>query len=188
MTYYENEDLLEVTNEEEVKTLAESILPIKQKEELAYGISLIINSIYGFRRKGKERSTFPEYGFQTWWLTQESRVQRHTGDLVQKQGAKYIMRPEFLLNFFSLSPSVRDIRDSYKSIFPSVMGLQMGNRLPDKLFHKVLEQVEQWKEQEGGIVAAKIKALCDKLKSEHIDEDVNEAVIDRLIRETYSLE
>lgn len=184
MTYYENEELLEVTNEEDVRTLAEDILPIKNKEQLAYGVSLIINSIYGFRRKGKERSTFPEYGFQTWWLTQESRVQKHTEALVAKHGSKYIMRPEFLLNFFSLSPSVRDIRESYKSIFPSVMGLQMGNRLPDKLFHKVLEQVEQWKEQEEGIVAAKTKALCDKLKSEHFDEDVNEAVIDRLIRET----
>ncbi len=186
MSYYENEDLLEVTNADDVETLAQSILPIKSNEQLAYGVSLIINSIYGFRRKGKEVATYPEYGFQTWWLTQESRVQKHTDSLVKKHGTKYIMRPEFLLNFFSLAPSVRDIKDSYKSIFPSVMGLQMGNRLPDKLFHKVLEQVDHWKDQEEGIVAAKIRTLCDKLKAEHFDEDANEAVIDRIIREVDS--
>ncbi|WP_367971214.1 hypothetical protein RJD38_08550 [Vibrio scophthalmi] len=183
MQFYSNDDLKGITNDDDVAELAQQILPIKRNLQLAEGVALIIKAIYGYRNKNKEISTYPEYGYQTWWLTQESRVQRFTVELVKKNAAKYIMRPEFLLNFFSLAPSVRDIRESYKSIFPSVMGIQMGNRLPDKLFHKVLEQVDLWKEQEDGRVAAKTRMLCDKLKAEHFDEDVNEASIDKFIRE-----
>jgi DNA-binding HxlR family transcriptional regulator len=184
MEYISSEELQEKTSPKDVETLSNEIIDLKKSNKpLADAVSLTINSVYGQRRANKEYSTFPEYGYQTWWLTQESRVQKHTSEIVKKNGAKFIMRPEFLLNFFSLSPSVRDIRESYKTIFPSVMGIQMGNRLPDELFHKVLEQVDIWKEQEDGRVAAKTRALCDRLKAEHYDEDANGNMIDHILNE-----
>lgn len=187
MDYISSEELYSQTSINDVNTLAKDILELKKgNQSLADAVSLTINSVYGQRRANKEYSTFPEYGYQTWWLTQESKVQRHTVDIVKKNGAKFIMRPEFLLNFFSLSPSVRDIRESYKTIFPSVMGIQMGNRLPDELFHKVLEQVDIWKNQEDGRVAAKTRALCDRLKAEHYDENSNYNSIDHVIKEVES--
>jgi hypothetical protein len=187
MEYISSDDLYSKTSHNDVSNLADQILSIKQgSQSLADAISLTINSVYGQRRANKEFSTFPEYGYQTWWLTQESKVQKHTVDIVKKNGAKFIMRPEFLLNFFSLSPSVRDIRESYKAIFPSVMGIQMGNRLPDELFHKVLEQVDVWNGQEDGRVSAKIRALCDRLKAEHYDESANSNAIDKVLLEVGS--
>ena len=184
MDYISSEELYSQTSTKDVETLSNDILELKKgNQSLADAVSLTINSVYGQRRANKEYSTFPEYGYQTWWLTQESKVQRHTVDIVTKHGAKFIMRPEFLLNFFSLSPSVRDIRESYKTIFPSVMGIQMGNRLPDELFHKVLDQVDIWKGHEDGRVAAKTRTLCDRLKAEHYDESVNYNSIDKVIDE-----
>lgn len=184
MEYISSEELLSQTSESDVETLADDILELKKgNKSLAEAVSLTINSVYGQRRANKEFTTFPEYGYQTWWLTQESRVQRHTADIVNKNGAKFIMRPEFLLNFFSLSPSVRDIRESYKTIFPSVMGIQMGNRLPDELFHKVLDQVDVWQGKENGRVAANTRALCDRLKAEHFDENAHTNSIDKIIQE-----
>jgi hypothetical protein len=187
MDYISADDLYSKTSTKDVESLAKEILDLKQgNQSLADAVSLTINSVYGQRRANKEFSTFPEYGYQTWWLTQESRVQKHTADIVKKNGAKFIMRPEFLLNFFSLSPSVRDIRESYKTIFPSVMGIQMGNRLPDELFHKVLAQVDVWKGQEDGRVSAKIRTLCDRLKAEHYDESANSYAIDKVLLEVGS--
>lgn len=184
MDYISSEELYSQTSTNDVETLSNDILELKKgNQSLANAVSLTINSVYGQRTANKEYSTFPEYGYQTWWLTQESKVQRHTVDIVKKNGAKFIMRPEFLLNFFSLSPSVRDIRESYQTIFPSVMGIQMGNRLPDELFHKVLDQVDIWKGQEDGRVAAKTRALCDRLKAEHYDENANYNSIDKVIDE-----
>lgn len=187
MEYISSEELYEQTSVKDVEVLSDEILELKKgNKSLADAVALTINSVYGQRRANKEFSTFPEYGYQTWWLTQESRVQRHTVDIVKKNGAKFIMRPEFLLNFFSLSPSVRDIRESYKTIFPSVMGIQMGNRLPDEIFHKVLEQVDIWNDQEPGRVAAKTRALCDRLKAEHYDDNANSNMIDKILSEIES--
>ena len=184
MEYISSEELYSQTSVDDVSTLSSDILELKKCNQLlADAVSLTINSVYGQRRANKEYSTFPEYGYQTWWLTQESRVQKHTVSIVKKNGAKFIMRPEFLLNFFSLSPSVRDIRESYRTIFPSVMGIQMGNRLPDEIFHKVLKQVDVWKGQEDGRVAAKTRALCDRLKAEHYDESANYNSIDKILQE-----
>ncbi|MEN8616673.1 hypothetical protein [Shewanella baltica] len=184
MEYISSEELYAQTSENDVSNLSNEILEIKKgNKSLADAVSLTINSVYGQRRANKEYSTFPEYGYQTWWLTQESKVQKHTIDIVKKNGANFIMRPEFLLNFFSLSPSVSDIRESYKTIFPSVMGIQMGNRLPDELFHKVLEQVDIWAGHEKGMVAAKTRMLCDRLKSEHYDESANIYSIDKVLQE-----
>lgn len=184
MEYISSEELYSQTSVDDVSNLSSDILELKKgNQSLADAVSLTINAVYGQRRANKEFSTFPEYGYQTWWLTQESKVQKHTVDIVKKNGAKFIMRPEFLLNFFSLSPSVRDIRESYKTIFPSVMGIQMGNRLPDKLFHKVLEQVDVWNGLEDGRVAAKTRMLCDRLKAEHYDESSNINAIDQVLQE-----
>lgn len=183
MEFISTEDLTVGVSEQAIEDLTKEILKSKDNERLAKDVSIIINSIYGQRRMNKEHSTFPEFGYQTWWLTQESKVQRHTQSLVKKYGAKYIMRPEFLINFFALSPSVADIKESYKTIFPSVMGIQMGNRLPDELFHKVLGQVDVWKETEEGRVVAKTRALCDRLKAEHFDNDVNYNAVDNAIAE-----
>tara|TARA_R110001599_G_scaffold346153_1_gene571144 strand:+ start:413 stop:2665 length:2253 start_codon:yes stop_codon:yes gene_type:complete len=188
MEYCSTDDLSEGVSKINIDQLSDSILEIKKgNQQLADAVSLTINSVYSQRLKNKEFSTFPEFGYQTWWLTQESRVQRHTLDLVKKHGAKFIMRPEFLLNFFSLSPSVKNIRDSYKAIFPSVMGIQMGNRLPDKVFHKVLKQVDDWRDSDDGRIAAKTRTLCDKLKSEHSDDNVNYNAIDRIFTESNSI-
>lgn len=187
MEYISSDELYSHASVNDVSQLSSDILELKKgNQSLADAVSLTINAVYGQRRAHKEFSTFPEYGYQTWWLTQESRVQKHTVDIVKKNGAKFIMRPEFLLNFFSLSPSVRDIRESYKTIFPSVMGIQMGNRLPDELFHKVLKQVDVWNGMEDGSVAAKTRMLCDRLKAEHFDESAKSNAIDQVLQEIES--
>lgn len=182
MEYLSREDLSLGTSAKDVEQLANQIIDIKKNNRLlATDVALTINAVYAQRQANKESSIFPEYGYQTWWLTQETKVQNHTEKLVKKHAAKFIMRPEFLLNFFALSPSVDDIKESYKTIFPSVMGLQMGNRLPDHLFHKVLEQVDEWASSDAGRVAAKTRALCDRLKAEHFDDEVNYNAIDKIL-------
>ncbi|RYU67545.1 hypothetical protein ERW51_10965 [Aliivibrio finisterrensis] len=184
MEYYSKSELSKGIDQKKIDDLSFKILDIKKgNQELANSTALTIHSVYSERSSRREFSTFPEFGYQTWWLTQESRVQKLTLDLVKENGAKFIMRPEFLLNFFSLAPSVENIRDSYRSIFPTVMGIQMGNRLPDNIFHKVLKQVDEWRESDDGKIAAKTRLLCDRLKSEHSDSSLSTCAIDKIISE-----
>lgn len=182
MEYISKEELAKGIDPKKISDLAKVILDVKNGHaDLAEDVSLTINAVYGQRRLNKEYSTFPEFGYQTWWLTQESRIQRVTSEMVQAEGSKFIMRPEFILNFFSLAPSVAEVRETFKNIFPSVMGIQMGNRLPDKVFHKVLERVDEWKDYDKGRISTKTRLLCDRLKAEHYDEDTHITSIDRVL-------
>lgn len=182
MDYISKDELATGIDPKKISLLSEAILELKKGHtDLAEDVALTIHAVYGQRKANKEYSTFPEFGYQTWWLTQESRIQRATAELVKAEGAKFIMRPEFLLNFFSLAPSVSEVRDTFKTIFPSVMGIQMGNRLPDEVFHKVLERVDEWKDHDKGRISAKTRSLCDRLKAEHYDEDANIPALDKIL-------
>ena len=76
------------------------------------------------RELGEEHKANP-FGYRTWWLTQETRVTEATVDLVRSMGSRYLMRPEFLVNFIALSPNMEDVRRSYKAIFPTMLGIKV---------------------------------------------------------------
>jgi hypothetical protein len=60
------------------------------------------------------------------------------------------MRPEFLLNFLSLSPSAEQVRKTYGNLFPNNLGIQFGHRLKEDVFHAVLHKVKEWADYEAG--------------------------------------
>ncbi len=95
----------------------------------------------------------------------ETRILSYTSDLLKEKGAKYIMRPEFLLNYFAMSPNKAEVIKGYKNIFPSVLGLKMGHRMSEESFHYVLEKVKEWSELEPARVSAKVNNLSNILKA-----------------------
>ena len=105
---------------------------------------------------------------KTWWMTNQSAVQKYTVDLIQKRLSKYIMRPEFVLNFIAMSPNCEDVRETFKNIFPSNFGIQLGHRLKDNVFKKVLEDVNSWKDLEPGRITTLMSELSDKLKTDRL--------------------
>ena len=140
LKFVENAELESFANKELVRELTDSLLSdeSKENESLAYNTSLLVHGIYGLRRKNNETSITSEFGFKTWWLTNQTKVLNHTVDLVKKQHSQYIMRPEFILNFIAMSPKCEDVRKSFNNIFPSHFGIQLGHRLKDDVFHKIL--------------------------------------------------
>src|SRR5690606_38797469 len=122
---------------------------IKENDQLAYNTSLFVHGIYGLRSKNKEHSSVSEFGLKTWWMTNQSRVLKHTVDLVRKERSQFIMRPEFLLNFLSMSPTSNDARESFNNIFPSVFGIQLGHRLKDDVFHNIMNSVRSEERRVG---------------------------------------
>jgi hypothetical protein len=171
LEYVSRDDLLQVCDVSKVKLLAEQLLTneAKKNDELAFNDALMVHSVYGLRNKNKEaRHGSLEFGYTTWWLTHEVRIQKHTFDIVRANGARYIMRPEFLLNYFSLCPSREEILTTYRNVFPSTLGLQMGHRLKEDALHKILGVVREWSTLEPGRRTAKMKELSDRLKTDHI--------------------
>jgi hypothetical protein len=170
-----DEELEACTSKTKVEALTKALLAQssfgiadKKKEELAKNDALMVHAVYGLRKAQKETSRVTEFGYSTWWLTQELLVLKHTVSLVKENSSLYIMRPEFLLNFLSISPKVAEIRLGFKKIFPSTIGLQMGHRLPDYIFNEILDGVHNWSQLEAASVTAKVNTLSNKLKADHL--------------------
>jgi len=168
MSYETRETLASLCDSGEVDSLALSLKAEKKDERLAENDALLTLAIYGRRKSQQEHSSVSEFGYKTWWLTAEARILRHTDHLVKGYGARYMMRPEFLLNFITLAPSVSEVRRAYRETFPSVLGLRLSRRIESSELKKVLRKVAQATELDPGRREATISQLSDKLKGDFL--------------------
>ena len=113
------------------------------EEILCRNAALTVLRIFQRRRADGERSGGNPYGFKTWWLTQQTRVQNATAQLVAKEGSRYMMRPEFILHFLAAIPSAKAVQGSYDSIFPTILGVKLGNRMDESSFKKIIAKARE---------------------------------------------
>jgi hypothetical protein len=186
LVFYKNSELESLVNSELVEDLASTLLEKgeKENEHLATNSALLVHGIYGLRDRDNESSNGSPFGYKTWWLTNQKRITRYTSELVRKNFARYIMRPEFVLNFLAVAPSCKQVRETYKNIFPSTLGIELGHRLGDEVFNKILDQVQDWKEKEPGRINAMVSDLSDTLKSDQfkVYEESLETIEEKLLR------
>lgn len=143
--------MLEGIDPEQLDALAATIKKKRNKigrddsseEILSRNSALTILRVFQRRRAGGERSGGNPYGFKTWWLTQQTRVHNATGELVSKEGARYMMRPEFVLHFLAAIPSAKAVQSSYDSIFPTILGVKLGNRMDEAAFKAIIAKARE---------------------------------------------
>jgi hypothetical protein len=122
--------------------------------------------VYGRRIKRRETSAASEFGWGTWWLTGETKILSKTKELVRRHRARYIMRPDFLLNFLTLAPSAHETREAFKNIFPSMLGIQLARRMNSTAFAEVMDRVREAEQLDDGRRAAEMAKLTNELKSD----------------------
>ncbi|GLK16917.1 hypothetical protein [Herbiconiux flava] len=167
MEYRDAEDLSSLVKEAEHAELKARLQQDKKLEILADNDALLVLAVYGHRRRSRETSNISEFGYQTWWLTSETKVLEHTEDLVQSHGGtRYIMRPEFLLNFLTLAPAAAAARSSFASIFPSLLGVTLSRRMAEEPFKRILKKVDAAIELTDSRRNAAIARLSDQLKGD----------------------
>jgi hypothetical protein len=168
LLYVSRSDLLGVCDPSEVAELARALAPFKPKTSLAENDALMALAIYGRRKREGEQSEISEYGYRTWWLTGETTILQHTKILVAREGARYMMRPEFLLNFLALAPTAAEVRRSYEELFPSLLGIRLARRVSSEELTKVLERLKEAEQLEPGRRQAAIATLSDELKGDFL--------------------
>jgi hypothetical protein len=141
-----------------------------KQEVLAENDAFHVLRVYAKRAELAEGTKPNQYGYRTWWLTQETAVRKATASLVAKKGSPYIMRPEFLLNFISVSPKMEEVRASYESVFPTLLGVQLSNRLKDDVFKSFLKSVEEVEQVDDARARAMVSEFSDKLKSDQFKQ------------------
>lgn len=110
---------------------------------LSRNAAATILRVYSRRQMDNERPGSNPYGNQTWWMTQQKRVRGATGRLVALRRVKYMMPPEFVIHMLGNIPTKADIQKSYEAIFPSILGVKLGNRMEDKAFKEVIDEAKK---------------------------------------------
>lgn len=170
---------------EELSALAATIRQARNKSDrhetseeiLCRNAALTVLRVFQRRRTDGERSGDNPYGFKTWWLTQQTRVQNATGKLVTKEGARYMMRPEFILHFLATVPSAKAVQESYESIFPTILGVKLGNRMEETAFKEIIskarEVYDEVDESRAKVLLAKASArLQSDFKKQYEDNSL----------------
>lgn len=153
-------------NDKEVDDLASEFERNNAKNEiLAHNDALMVLSVYAQRRAAHETAIYDGFGVRTWWLTKQTRVLASTASIVLKNDRiPYIMRPEFLLNFLTLSPAGKAVDPVVRDLLPSHVGLQIGQHLQHEHMHKLLGELENWKELPEARREIKVSEAVDQLK------------------------
>jgi hypothetical protein len=182
MEYRSRQDLSGYVDEHEVASLTEALAPRKKNEVLAQNDAVMALSVYGRRAKRKEVAKATEFGLSTWWLTSETSILRFTHALERKYSGRFIMRPDFLVNFLTLAPKAADVRKTYENVFPSLLGISLSRRIEPEAFHKAMEQVAAAEEMDDARRQAAIAKIVDKLKSDRTKQFLTgpiESAVDR---------
>lgn len=166
MEFQSSDNMNTLVDATQLEILTERLCEIKN-DQLAHNDALTALAVYGQRRRGREITTTSEFGYRTWWLTSETRILRHTADLIRDNNdARYIMRPDFLLNFLTFAPAASQARDAFASVFPSLLGMTLSRRMPEEPFKKLLSKVAEAESMDDARRSAAMSRYADQLKSD----------------------
>jgi hypothetical protein len=175
MRYESTEEMMRGLGGDDLDGLADEILRVRSEggyvkenaEILAYNDAAHVLRVYERRQQGSEGSPANPFGFHTWWLTQDAKVRRAAAHVVAgHHGHRFMMRPEFLLNFILFSPSQKEVEESYRTIFPSVLGVQLSSRMNVERFKEIMEQANEIWAVDQARAGAIVTDFLNKLKGD----------------------
>jgi hypothetical protein len=167
LTYESREQLMQGVSQYDLSQLTADLEPLKSNIELAENDALMVLAVYG-RRKLKEEDLVTEFGYKTWWVTGGERgVIESSRPYVEREGgARFYMRPEFLLHYLMMSPSAAQGRRAFRDLLPSVAGVRLSRRVDERSFRALMERVKDWSDLEPARRQVKIAALTNSLMSQ----------------------
>ncbi|MFI8516788.1 hypothetical protein ACIGEZ_02980 [Streptomyces sp. NPDC085481] len=172
-TFESVSDLESLVDLSQVESLAAQLEEAKRDFRLARNDALLALAVYGHRKTRKEVSSISEFGYATWWLTSETAILKYTRGVVKENRARYVMRPDFLLNFLTLAPSAAVARQTFKSVFPSLLGIKLARRMKIDTFNEIMDSVTEAVDLDEARRAAEIAKSIDKLKSDFARQYTN---------------
>jgi hypothetical protein len=143
MQFVSVDEIAKLYDPYEAEQLASCLEEEKKDERLAKNDAVIALAVYGRREQNQESSRVSEFGYRTWWLTGESRILKHTVDIVKAHRSRYMLRPEFILNFLTLTTSAVEVRRAYQNIFPNLLGIQLARRVDPNELTQVIQKVQE---------------------------------------------
>ena len=151
--------------------IADGILDARDKGTTSGYAKLALNDahmallIAAERNELGERVTTDLYGYNTWWMTEETKVLRE----LRKRDlpANIVMHPQFLINHLMLDHMSESIDSDGNDLTPTLFGLRITDRVPSASLKQFLDVVRDIAELEETTQRARIRAAANRLKSEY---------------------
>jgi hypothetical protein len=100
------------------------------------------------------------------WLTGEMAIVKLTRDIVRTNNARYIMRPDFLLNVITLAPSASAARRAFRAVFPTMLGIRLARRMQPTTFDQMMDKVAEAETLDDARRIVEMSKLTNELKSD----------------------
>lgn len=168
LTFLPLSEIEKIIDSKVVEELANKLVKVKKREELATNAATMVDLVYKKRQQTSESSNSNRFGYSTWWLTGEKTTFEFTASLVKENLGFYIIRLEFLMHYISLMPTKKEVKDTYKNIFPTMMGIQMSGRISPTEYYKLLNNIDNAKQLQPGRLEVLIEDTINKLKSDFV--------------------
>jgi len=163
-------DLFTDEDHVDVEQVFSSLKRHKKNEMLAKNDALMAVYTFCRRTEAAERSEICNLGYKTWWLTREKSILPHVQYLINRNCSKFMIRPEFLLNFIQLLPDAGQVRKSFGEAFPTTMSLALARHIEPGVFSNLMAELKIATEMKDSRRALAIRKLSDKLKGD-FDKD-----------------
>ncbi len=145
----------EIMSQRDVQTDGSRILA-KNDAQMA----LFVNSE---RKTRSEHVSSNLYGYNTWWLTEETAVLKALR--CHQQRDDVVMHPQFLMNHFILDPSfIRRNTEDGKKIMPTLFGLRITDRVPPSDMRDFLRGIGDMAGLDEHAQKARIRHAANTLK------------------------
>ena len=169
MSFEARDDTNSFVDSKEQNTLAAKIRKMRDptKHEILSENDAYMILVVDYLRKKNEKIKGNPYGFKTWYLTQDTVSNIATSVCFSdRRGNKYVMRPEFLINYIAYNPTDEGVRTSLKTIFPSVLGLRLGARLDSPTLTRIMDSIRKAYEVDPARASAIVAEHADALKAD----------------------
>lgn len=164
--FVSDESLRVKIDPEEEKSLYYELKKLKSSPAKAKADTNLILTIYAIRKKQNEASDSDILGYHTWWLSKDTLTMRAVNDVFKnKYKVSCYMRPDFLYNYISLAPNVSTIKRSYRSMFPTLLGVNISYHLPQDIINCVHRSMKEHKNKNKARRASILRTLADDLRT-----------------------
>lgn len=145
----------EILHHRDAKTEGAKILAMNDSQ-----MALFVNSE---RTSRKERVSSDLYGFNTWWLTEETTVLKALRKYQQRDDI--VMHPQFLMNHFVLDPKfIKKSKGEEAKITPTLFGLRITDRILPTEMKEFIKSIGDLADLDEAAIRARIRQASNKLK------------------------
>lgn len=163
--YVSDKELDVEIEKSDYEQLVDELTRVKRSEGKAKTDAKIILTIYAIRDKNGESKSSLD-GYKTWWLSTDINTHKAVSNVFNKRyPVSCYMRPDFLYNFVSFTPTKESISDVYRNTFPNLLGVQISNHIAPQISESIRNCIKEHGDKLDGRVKSQIRGLVDNLKS-----------------------